>query len=382
MTLFHILLFKLFIILSSAVLHYVVFTLILKGLFGNYIKVKFNNTLNSINYSCFVYLSIIITSLIFVNLYMHNNIIFSDFSDLSMTINNQNVTIKGELIKVLSDNLSQTFTFIAGARIAAIFISKHSIGFLPKWGIISLGGTGLALQYRILSNLWPPTVKTSFSKALDSLLKEEILNQLSIEQKEAFIKSVMQNKVVFSQSGALLVAISLYGIVHSILSSKPLAMKLGISFFSGGENVDKSILLPFLNKNKFSKLTKPKKIFILIIISILSFLILSNIHLGWFKLIKFIAFLFNILIVLYYLYCVLILVKNLNLSNSEKNMNIPKYYPSKLKNQILFLLSIDNINLAKLYIKLYLYRAIYTFLLLLIFIAVNIFIENYIVFKF
>ena len=153
MTLFHILLFKLFIILSSAVLHYVVFTLILKGLFGNYIKVKFNNTLNSINYSCFVYLSIIITSLIFVNLYMHNNIIFSDFSDLSMTINNQNVTIKGELIKVLSDNLSQTFTFIAGARIAAIFISKHSIGFLPKWGIISLGGTGLALQYRILSNL-------------------------------------------------------------------------------------------------------------------------------------------------------------------------------------------------------------------------------------
>ena len=64
----------------------------------------------------------------------------------------------------------------------------------------------------------------------------------------------MQNKVVFSQSGALLVAISLYGIVHSILSSKPLAMKLGISFFSGGENVDKSILLPFLNKNKFSKL--------------------------------------------------------------------------------------------------------------------------------
>nr|UEX92979.1 hypothetical protein [Paramarasmius palmivorus] len=158
MTLFYFLFFKLFIILSSVVLHYVVFILILKDFFGSYIKVKFNNILNSINLSCFVYLSILITSLIFVNLYMHNNIIFSDYN---VIINNQTVIIKGELIRVLSDNLSQTFTFIAGARIAAMLISKHSMGFLPKWGIISLGGAGLSLQYRILSNFWPPTVNNS-----------------------------------------------------------------------------------------------------------------------------------------------------------------------------------------------------------------------------
>ena len=127
MTLFHILLFKLFIILSSAVLHYVVFTLILKGLFGNYIKVKFNNTLNSINYSCFVYLSIIITSLIFVNLYMHNNIIFSDFSDLSMTINNQNVTISNNNTTPVSNSAENSSNITATFKRTKEYVSPSKV---------------------------------------------------------------------------------------------------------------------------------------------------------------------------------------------------------------------------------------------------------------
>lgn len=219
------------------------------------------------------------------------------------------------------------------------------------------------------------TINKSFGTALDNIIKDnQLFNNLSLKQREDLIKSIKDSKKVFSMSGAVIITVALYGMIHIINSNKPSAIRLGISASSTDVNVSKSLLIPFLNKNKLFKLIL--NIFIFIGFSIFIYSVLSNLSLGWFNIIKLITFILNILIVFYYLYSALILVKNLNISNTEKNMVIPKYYPSKFKKHILFLMNIDDINMSKAYIQLYLLSAIYTFLLLLILIFVNVIIGN------
>jgi hypothetical protein len=218
-------------------------------------------------------------------------------------------------------------------------------------------------------------VNKSFGTALDNIMKDnQLFNNLSLNQREDLINSIKKSKMVFSMSGAVIVTIVLYGMIHIIDSNEPVAIRLGLSASSTDLNVSKSLLIPFLNKNKLSKLIL--NIIIFLGFAIFIYYVLSNLLLGWFNIIKLITFILNILTVFYYLHSALILVKNLNISNSDKNMNIPKYYPSKLKKHILFLMNIENINMSKALIQLYLLSALYTFLLLLILIFFNVIIVN------
>lgn len=75
-----------------------------------------------------------------------------------MVIDNQNVAIKGELVKDLIDNFATFLSFVAGARISAVLLAKENIGFIPKIGKVTIGGTGLAVVYKVFTNVWPNTI--------------------------------------------------------------------------------------------------------------------------------------------------------------------------------------------------------------------------------
>ena len=61
-------------------------------------------------------------------------------------------------------------------------------------------------------------------------------------------------------------------------------------------------------------------------------------------------------------------------------MNVPKYYPSMLKKEILFLININDINMSKAYMLIHLITAIYVFYLLLITIIINYILVDFIKF--
>lgn len=157
---------KIFFLVTSLLFHYAVFLLVSLGFFGISIKKKFIYILNRINLSMLFYLFIIIILFILLKIYLHKNVIYLDVGEIKMVIDNQMVSIKGQLVKDLIDNFGPLTTFVAGARISATLLAKHNIGFLPKIGYIAFGGTTLAINYKLFNSVWPPNVNTDGTVAV------------------------------------------------------------------------------------------------------------------------------------------------------------------------------------------------------------------------
>lgn len=95
------------------------------------------------------YLAIFICYLIFA---YHGNTIYLDNTDVTVKVTLENATfsLSGEGLALIFHNLGSAGVFVAGAKIAATFVSKKAT-ILPKSGAILAGGATTALTYKLIS---------------------------------------------------------------------------------------------------------------------------------------------------------------------------------------------------------------------------------------
>jgi len=236
-------------------------------------------------------------------------------------------------------------------------------------------GLGAGLLYK--------AVISPYTKSLDSTINTDFLKSINDSDKLKYLEVLNNKNSSFNKGRGVIIVLSLYTMIHIIRSNLPIAMKVAISSSSVtssnplSEDINKSLLFPLLKNKKFSKLIKI--LIILILFSMFSYIMLYKLSFFSIKLIKLFVLLGNSLLVIYNLNIVFILIKK-NLNNNNKDMNVPKYYPSKLKKHILFLININDINLSKAYMHLYMITAIHTFYILLIIVFTNIILVDFIVF--
>jgi hypothetical protein len=242
------------------------------------------------------------------------------------------------------------------------------------WGKESLSiGLGCGFLYK--------SIVLAHAKSMNSTIDLPHFKELNESQKNTYLELISNKKSSFNKGAGVVITFLLYGLIQVIRSNYPIAMKVGISSLSDTPSnpstgdVKKSLLFPLLKNNKFPKWIENLIIFIL-------FLMFSYIMVSFFsfKLIKLIILLGNSLFVIYHLNIVFILIKNLNLNNNNKNINVPKYYPPMLKKHILSLININDINLSKAYMHLYMISAMYMFYILLLSVFINIILVDFIKF--
>lgn len=299
-------------------------------------------------------------------LHNHVNPIFNDYRSKLNLSSSSSENIKKDIFIFDKDKGQITIDVEESKNLLDNFVSiveknKDNINLMVEE--ISIG---------IEAGLLYKTIITS----LDSTLKEEHVKSLNSSDKKELLESIARNKAVFNKSGGVFITIILFTIIQSIRSAHPISMKVGLSSPSntGGEHIEKSLLFSILNKNKLSKYIK--YIIVLIIFLIFSYVMLFKMSFFKLKLIKLFLIIGISLLVVYYLKLVSILVNNLN--KKDKDTNIPRYYPSKLKNQIQFLINIDDINKSKAYIQIYLISAIHMFYLLISMLIINITLMDFI----
>jgi NADH-ubiquinone oxidoreductase chain 4 len=226
------------------------------------------------------------------------------------------------------------------------------------------------------------SIVSAYSKSMDSTTATDNFKSLNESDKKKFLELITNKKSSFNKGTGVVITFLLFGMIQVIRSNYPIAMKVGISSLSdtpsnpSSEDIKKSLLFPLLKNKKFSKWIK--NLIILILFLMFSYIMLYKVSFFSFKLIRLFILLVNSLFVIYNLNIVFILIKNLN--NNNKDMNVPKYYPSYLKKHILFLMNINDINLSKLYMHIYVINAIYSFYLLLLTVFINIILVDFIKF--
>nr|YP_004376397.1 hyp26 [Moniliophthora roreri]ADO51609.1 hyp26 [Moniliophthora roreri] len=148
---------KIIIFIFSLLFHSCLFILVYSGFFGNKNKERFIYILNHINKSSLIYLFIIIFFCIIYKIYLYENLVFLDINEIHMKIDNQQVTLKGQFINDLINNIGPYGAFYTGARISAFLLANNKMGFMPKVGNCVLGGTGFALTFKIITKVFPNT---------------------------------------------------------------------------------------------------------------------------------------------------------------------------------------------------------------------------------
>nr|YP_004376360.1 hyp4 [Moniliophthora roreri]ADO51587.1 hyp4 [Moniliophthora roreri] len=145
------LLFFCFLLVFSIILNLFFLSIIQLGVFGLSMRVTLINLLDkNVNlipiFNLFVF--------ILFQIYLSFNFLYLDSSSVtvSATMDNSSFFITGDALKLICDNLGSAGVFCCGARIGAALVSKHSIGILPKTGIIGSIGSGLTISYKIISN--------------------------------------------------------------------------------------------------------------------------------------------------------------------------------------------------------------------------------------
>nr|YP_025895.1 hypothetical protein 29 [Moniliophthora perniciosa]AAQ74319.1 hypothetical protein 29 [Moniliophthora perniciosa] len=149
---------KIIIFILSLLFHSCLFSLVYKGFLGNNNKRRFIFILNNINKSSLIYLFIIIIIFISYKIYLYQNTIFLDVNEIHMKLDNYSVTLKGQMVIDLINQLGPYGAFYAGARISATLLAHNKMAFWPKIGTCGLGGGGLALTYKIITTAFPPKI--------------------------------------------------------------------------------------------------------------------------------------------------------------------------------------------------------------------------------
>ena len=282
----------------------------------------------------------------------NNTIINSDIiqiKDGKLIIDiDQTNEIVSKTIKLILDNRRRHTTLIGGLSI----------------------GIGGGLLYRAVIN--------SYSKTLESIIKNAKIENMSNNFREEFIKNITANKSTFNKSGGVLITIALYVMIQAFSSKHP------FTFAIDGDNSSKNLekmnsnsmnnsIFSLIFKNKLPPEAWLQYIIILIIclINVYIFIYYINPFISTFiniKLIKIIVIFIIFITILYYLYSVYFLI-----NVSDKNIFTQKidFLPKKYQNHINWLKNIKNSSVAKFYIQLYLTNAIYMFILLLLFIFIT-----------
>lgn len=131
----------------SILINSFLFILIKLGLFGNTIKIKFNSLvkkeINTITFLTFLFV-------LFLLFYLQLNIIYLDTdSEVKTVINNVEVTISGDFLKLVLTHFGAAAVFTTGLRVGHLIVAKnlHTLG---KVGIIGGSASGYTLMYKII----------------------------------------------------------------------------------------------------------------------------------------------------------------------------------------------------------------------------------------
>src|ERR1700755_3057154 len=167
----------------SILINSLLFILIKLGLFGNTIKIKFNSLVTKqINTITFVIFLFVLLLLLF---YLQLNIIhLDDNSNVKTIINDVEVTISGDFLKLVLSQFGAAAVFTTGLRVGHLIVAKnlHTIG---KIGIIGGSTSGYTLMYKIIANsnlenlTGGVTLKTDKIRINVDMPMEENLNNVS-----------------------------------------------------------------------------------------------------------------------------------------------------------------------------------------------------------
>jgi hypothetical protein len=171
-----------------------------------------------------------------------------------------------------------------------------------------------------------------------------------------------KNKSYFNRWGALFLTVSLYGIIHTISSKHPLTTSIEIK----PPKSEQAGLFSMLTLN--NKWPKWLKFIIFIIIYLFIGYIIIFVYPNIIKFIKLLSILGICLFILYNLLNVLIIII---CNNKKHDIKISKYYPKFIKSHLIYLMSIRNIEGVNLFIEIYLKNAIFSLILLILFIFIN-----------
>ena len=162
----------------------------------------------------------------------------------------------------------------------------------------------------------------------------------------------------------------MYTIIRCIAKVTPLGFSIDVhsGTESGSSDIVKSSLLPLLPNKKFPKwwINIMLFIFSMIFFYIIFFVFPVEFYV-FFKYLKFLFLLWLILLTLYNLLNALIII----ISNSkQKDITIFNYYPKFVKNHLNYLMKIRKSESINIFILLYLKTALFSFLLLILFILI------------
>ena len=130
----------------SFILHIVIFFLF--NLF--YPNVNILKLVNN-NYYFFLY-----SLFVFILFWYSKDTIYLEDVYIKTKIDNVEINVSGDAVKLLYDKWGTTATFVAGVRFASVILHKVNIGVAPKIGIATFSGGGCIMGYKIAQNLYNP----------------------------------------------------------------------------------------------------------------------------------------------------------------------------------------------------------------------------------
>ena len=130
----------------SFILHIVIFFLF--NLF--YPNVNILKLVNN-NYYFFLY-----SLFVFILFWYSKDTIYLEDVYIKTKIDNVEINVSGDAVKLLYDKWGTTATFVAGVRFASVILHKVNIGVAPKIGIATFSGGGCVMGYKIAQNLYNP----------------------------------------------------------------------------------------------------------------------------------------------------------------------------------------------------------------------------------
>lgn len=130
----------------SFILHIVIFFLF--NLF--YPNVNILKLVNN-NYYFFLY-----SLFVFILFWYSKDTIYLEDVYIKTKIDNVEINVSGDAVKLLYDKWGTTAAFVAGVRFASVILHKVNIGVAPKIGIATFSGGGCVMGYKIAQNLYNP----------------------------------------------------------------------------------------------------------------------------------------------------------------------------------------------------------------------------------
>ena len=130
----------------SFILHIVIFFLF--NLF--YPNVNILKLVNN-NYYFFLY-----SLFVFILFWYSKDTIYLEDVYIKTKIDNVEINVSGDAVKLLYDKWGTTAAFVAGVRFASVILHKVNIGVAPKIGIATFSGGGCVMGYKIAQNFYNP----------------------------------------------------------------------------------------------------------------------------------------------------------------------------------------------------------------------------------